>query len=232
MFGAAPLPGQKRRSITFLEIVGIVPSAKHSSLTEEPRAFLYLPFQDQYRSEMTLHARTRGSGPREMALLSASIRNQMRAIDKDLPLSGVGPMLNRMSFALAPIRIAGTILTVSGVLALILAAVGVYGIASFATVRRTREIGIRMALGAEARTLQASLMTKGMGNVLVGALIGGAMSAFVIRLLKPLLIGVSTTDPITLSVALLVLIGVALLGNYIPARQAIRIDPALALREE
>jgi putative ABC transport system permease protein len=175
---------------------------------------------------------TLGIGANDMALLSASIRDQMRAIDKDLPLSGVGPMLNRMSFALAPIRIAGTILTVAGVLALILAAVGVYGIASFATVRRTREIGIRMALGAEARTLQASLIAKGMGNVLVGALIGGTMSAFVIRLLKPLLIGVSTTDPITLSVALLVLIGVALLGNYIPARQAIRIDPALALREE
>jgi putative ABC transport system permease protein len=115
---------------------------------------------------------------------------------------------------------------------LILAAVGVYGIASFATVRRTREIGIRMALGAEARTLQASLIAKGMGNVLVGALIGVTMSAFVIRLLKPLLIGVSTTDPITLSVALLVLVGAALLGNYIPAPQAIRIDPALALREE
>jgi putative ABC transport system permease protein len=140
----------------FFEIVGIVPSAKHSSLTEELRPFAYLPFSNQYRSEMTLHARIRRefAYARNTTLLTAGIRTEVRAIDKDLPLSGVGPMIDRMSFALVPIHIAGTILAIAGILALTLAAVGVYGVASFTAVHRTREVGIRLALGAEPPAAQ------------------------------------------------------------------------------
>ena len=130
-----------------------MPSAKHSFLTEEPRPFVYLPFSNQYRSEMTVHARIRRefAFARNTALLTAGIRAEVRGIDKDLPLSGVGTMVARMSFALVPIRIAGTILAIAGIVGLTLAAVGVYGVASFAAVHRTREIGIRLALGAEPR---------------------------------------------------------------------------------
>lgn len=218
----------------FFEIVGIVPSAKHSFLTEEPRPFVYLPFSSQYRSEMTVHTRMgrEFAFTRNRALLAAGIRTEVRAIDNDLPLSGVGPMVDRMSFALVPIRIAGIILGIAGILVLMLAAVGVYGVASFAVVNRTREVGIRLALGAEPRRVQALLVARGMLTVLAGTVVGITISAFASKLLKPLLIGVSTTDPVTLATTLVVLIGVALLANYIPTRQAVRIDPAVALREE
>lgn len=204
----------------FLEIVGIVRTGKYSSLADERVPFLYLPFQGEYRSDMTLHVRAQA--PSQLSALISNLRSVVRNLDRDLPLSNVGPMRSRMGFALTPARLAELILGISTLVAL----------ASFVVSRRTNEIGIRLALGAAPSDVRALLMRQAMARVAIGLAIGLAMSTLTRRALASLLYGISGTDPVTIAGVSGILVAVALLANYAPIRRAMKVDPAIALRQE
>jgi putative ABC transport system permease protein len=200
------------------------------SLADERVPFLYLPFQGEYRSDMTLHVRTQA--PAQLGALISNLRGVVRNLDRDLPLSNVGPMRSRMGFALTPARLAGLILGISAVVALALAVVGVYGVTSFVVSRRTNEIGIRLALGAAPSDVRALLMRQAMTRIATGLAIGLAMSTLARRALASLLYGISGTDPLMIGGVSGTLVAVALLANYVPIRRAMKVDPAIALRQE
>jgi len=141
-------------------------------------------------------------------------------------------MRSRMGFALTPARLAGFILGISAVVALTLAVVGVYGVTSFVVSRRTNEIGIRLALGAAPSDVRALLMRQAMTRIATGLAIGLAMSTLARRALASLLYGTSGTDPLTIVGVSGTLVAVALLANYVPIRRAMKVDPAIALRQE
>jgi putative ABC transport system permease protein len=164
--------------------------------------------------------------------LATAVRNQVWEIDRDQPVSQIRTMEEIVASAVARQRFSMVLLGVFAGLALVLAAVGIYGVMSYSVAQRTREIGIRMALGA--RRGDVLRMTIGQGLKLVGAGVGLGLLAAVIltRVMSSLLFGISATDPLTFLSISLVLIGVAILASYVPALRATRIDPMLALRHE
>ena len=213
-----------------LEIVGIVRTGKYSSVADERVPFLYLPFQGEYRSDMTLHLRARA--PAEMGALVSSLRAMVRRLNGDLPLSDLGTMRRRMSFAATPMRLARLIFGISAAVALALAVVGVYGVGSFAVGRRANEIAIRLALGGAPAGVRALLMRQAMSRIASGVVIGLALSILIRPAVGSLLIGISATDPLTVAGVCSTLLAAGLLANYLPIRRALRVDPAVALRED
>ena len=190
--------------------------------------FIYTPVAQEPQSGMTLMVRTAG----DPAALIGAVRNEMRALNKDVPLFSVQTMTERIGSQLAADRMIAVLLSVFGGAALLLAAIGIYGVIGYAVAQRTREIGIRIALGAEQRDIVRLIVGQGMVLIVIGAGIGLALALAATRLLKSLLFGVSATDPLTFVSVLVVLIGVALLACYLPARRAMKVDPLVALRYE
>jgi ABC-type antimicrobial peptide transport system permease subunit len=162
----------------------------------------------------------------------AAVRGEVAALDKNLPLYDVKTMRLHLGLALLPARLAGSVLGVFGLVALILAAAGIYGVMAYSVAQRTREIGIRMALGANARDVLRLVTRQGMALALIGMVIGLTAALALTQLLKSLLFGVSATDPLTFVVITLLLMVVALLACWIPARRAAKVDPMIALRCE
>ncbi len=210
------------------EIVGVVRDSKYRQLTEEVRPALFVPVAQDYRANMALHVRTTG----EPGVMVAAVRGEVQALDANLPVYNIRTLEEQKSNSLYTSRMAATLLTVFGLLALGLAAVGLYGVMAYAVHRRTREIGIRMALGAQSKDVLRQVLREGMGLVTIGLTLGlgGAIAAT--RLVTGFLYGVTATDPLTFAGAALLLAGVALLANYLPARRASRTDPLVALRCE
>ncbi len=208
------------------EIVGIVKDSKYRQLTEEVRPAIYVPLAQDYRANMSLHVRTIG----EPETMLAAVRREVQALDANLPVYNIKTLEEQRNSSLYTSRMAATLLTVFGLLALGLAAVGLYGVMAYAVHRRTREIGIRMALGAQRKDVLRQVLREGMGMVAIGLTLGlgGAIAAT--RLVTGFLYGVTATDPLTFAGAALLLAGVALLANYLPARRASRTDPLVALR--
>jgi putative ABC transport system permease protein len=158
------------------------------------------------------------------------VRQKIQAIEKNLPLDDLQPLAVLLDASLYPARMGAVLIGVFGGLALLLAAVGLYGVMSFAVSQRTREIGIRIALGAQARDVLGLVTRQGMTLVTIGLSLG-LLGAFALtRLLKGLLFGVAATDPLTFLAVALLLSGVALLACWIPARRATKVDPLIALR--
>jgi putative ABC transport system permease protein len=211
-----------------IEVVGVVRDIKYRSWSASPEAVFFLPLAQQERSDITLHIRTAGD-PR---LLIEPVRSIVRRLDAELPVASARPMREMMAFTLIPARIAGSILGICGSIALLLAAAGIFGVVAFSVSRRTREFGIRMALGAQRRDVLRLVMGKGMLLVAVGTAIGLAASAGLGQLIQNLLYGVSPFDLVTLCAVSALLAGVALLACYLPARHAVRVDPSVALRYE
>ena len=212
----------------WIEIVGVAQDGKYFSLAEQPTPFVYLPLAQNYESKVTLIAR--GAG--DLNQLMAAIRNEIRGLDGNLPLYDARTMVEHMDLPLSPARIAATALGGFGALALLLAAIGIFGVMSNVVAQRTREIGVRIALGADSKEIIKLIVGQGALLVGIGVVIGLGGAGLGTRLLANLLFGVSTTDPLTFMGVSLLLIGVALLACYLPARRATKVDPLIALRSE
>jgi predicted permease len=211
-----------------LEVVGVVRDGRMQNFREDPRPCFYRPLAQSYVPEMTLIARTPG-GP-DLAL--AEIRRELRALDKDLPVAGAETMHAHLDRALSQERLTASLLSGLGLLALALAVIGIYGVMSFSVAQRTREIGIRMALGAQAPDVLTMILRHAAILLGTGLAIGWAAAALVTRYAVSLLYGVSPTDPWTFVAVSAVLAPAAMLACYLPARRAARVDPMVALRYE
>lgn len=212
----------------YREVVGIVGDSKYNSLTEPRRPFLYLPLLQEYAPQVNLHVRT-SSDPKTLV---AALRGEVQAIDPSLPALNVETLSERVENSLGGERTQATLLGSGGLLALLLAAVGLYGVMSYTVAQRTREIGIRMALGAGRGNVMGLVLKQGVTLVSAGVVLGLGAAFGITRLLSSLLFGVSAVDPLTFIGTSVVLLAVSLLASYIPARRATKVDPLIALRYE
>lgn len=212
----------------WIEIVGIAQNGKYSSLAAINEPFAYLPLAQNYESKVTLIARS-ASDPHQ---LLATIRKEFHGLDESLTPYDARTMLDHMELPLAPARIAATALGSFGALALLLAALGIFGVMSNAVTQRTREIGIRIALGAESWEIIKLIVGQGALLVGIGIAIGLGMAALGTRLLARLLYGVNTLDPVTFVGVTALLAVTAFLACYLPARRATKVDPMIALRQD
>jgi putative ABC transport system permease protein len=206
-------------------VVGIVATAQLKDLAEESKGTFYLP---SYFGASTLVVRTAGD-PRS---LTRAIREQVVAVDKNQPVYDIKTMDERVASSLETRRFAVVLLGIFGGLALVLAAIGLYGVLAFAVAQRTREIGIHMALGAQTRDVLAMVIKQGMSLVLFGVALGIAGAYALTRAMQSLLFEVSATDAATFAVVPLLLAAVGFIACYIPARRATKVDPLVALRYE
>jgi predicted permease len=211
-----------------LQVVGVVEDGKYAGLNETPQPYVCRPMLQAYVGTTTVIVRT-DADPQKLLPV---IRNEVQQLDPNLPLSNARPLSERMALPLLPARVAASVFGSFGLLALILAAIGIYGVMSYTVSRRTHEIGIRVALGAQASDVLRLVIGQGMTLALVGVLIGLSVALLLGRLMKSLLFGLSAADPLTYTGVSALLVCVALLACYIPARRATKIDPMLALRNE
>jgi putative ABC transport system permease protein len=229
LLAAQALRGTGRREDTQVEVVGVVADGRYYTLGEAPQPFIYLPFAQNYSGMMTLHVRA----PRaEAGAVLAALRREAQGVDADVPLMGVMPLKEAVAFSLIPLRLAATVVGALGLFGLLLAALGVYGVVAYTVGARTREIGIRVALGAQGRDVLRLVMRQGVLLAFAGVCLGLAGSLALTRFLASLLYGVSATDPLTFASVALLLAGVALLACLVPARRATKVDPMVALRYE
>ncbi len=212
----------------WLTVAGVVGRVKHESLDSDPRIAFYLP-QTQYPSRaMTVVMRSQG----DPSALSPSVKKELRDIDPDLPMYSVRTMDERVEESLARRRFSMLLLGIFAGMALVLATIGIYGVMAYLVNQGTREIGIRMAIGATQREIVRLVVFQGMRLAITGVGAGLAAAFVFTRLMRSLLFGISSADPVTFAGISLLLTLVALLATYIPARRAARIDPILCLRSE
>jgi len=210
------------------QIIGVARDGKYFSIGEAPRPFIYFSLLQDYEPSAILLVRTSSDSKRMLA----SIRGEVQKLDDKLPVYDVKTMTEHMSLSLFPARIAAALLSSFGLLALALAGVGIYGVMSYSVAQRTREIGIRVALGATPRDVLRLVVWQGVTLALIGLSIGLVGSLVMTRLMSSVLYGVSETDSITFLGISLMLMVVVLLACYIPARRATKVDPMIALRYE
>ncbi|HZF39625.1 MAG TPA: ABC transporter permease, partial [Blastocatellia bacterium] len=210
------------------EIVGIVSDVKQYGLDQATPMQTYEPYKQQTSPSMTLVARTSG----DPANLTAAIRNAVLQLDKEQPIANIRTLDQILSASIAQQRFSTMLLGVFAAVAMLLAAVGIYGVLSYAVTQRTHEIGIRVALGAARRDVLRLVIGQGMLLTLLGVAAGLAVAFALTRLMSTLLFGVSATDPMTFGLIALLIVAVALLACWIPARRATKVDPMVALRQE
>ena len=210
-------------------VVGIARTAKYNGVAEDPIPFIYQPLRQNYTPQATLHVRAAS----DAGSLGAAVRRQVQEIDPTLSVFGIRTLEDQVAQALAPLRINVIVLATFGGLALLLASIGLYGVASYSVGQRTREIGVRMALGAQTSSVLRLVLGHGLllvaAGLVAGVLLALGLSAAIPRDLLP---NVSARDPWTFVTTSAVLALVALIASYIPARRATRIDPLIALRSE
>jgi putative ABC transport system permease protein len=212
----------------WMTVVGVVRDVRQNGLQVQTRIGLYVPMEQWPVSGMTLAVRTDG----DPLSLGDAVRAQIAAIDPDLPLFNLLSMHAVLRQSLWQTVLASRVMGAFALMALVLATVGLYGVISYRVGQRTREIGVRIALGASPGGVRRQVVFQGALLALTGAAIGFAASIALMRLMSGLLFGVSATDPLTIGVVALVLMGAAVLASYIPARRASRVDPVAALRCE
>jgi len=215
-------------------VIGVVADVKNAGLEKPTGTELYLPLnqvKDQALGmERTLYIGVRSEGNPSAAM--NAVRSVVNELDSTLPLANVRSMADVMSATQSRPRFLTLLLTLFSSVALILAAVGIYGVISYSVAQRTREFGVRIALGAQPADLLGIVLRRGMLLAGIGVLTGLAGAFWLTRFLSSLLFGVAPTDPVTFGTIPLVLVGVALLASYIPARRATKVDPMVALRYE
>src|SRR5207302_2694687 len=211
----------------WLTVIGLVKDVRQYELMIEPKPQMYLPFtQANFFDPRALVVKTN----LEPLSLATTVRKTVWDIDKDQPVSDIASMESIVSESLARQRFSMMLLGIFAGLALVLAAVGIYGVMSYSVAQRTREIGIRMALGAQREDVMKLTIGQGLKLVVTGVAFGLAAAVIMTRLMSSLLFGVSATDPMTFVTISFVLVSVAVLASYIPALRATRVDPMFALR--
>jgi len=211
-----------------LQVVGVAANGKYLFVAEDPTPFFYVPLVQNYTSARTLLVRS--SVPPETLL--ASVPAEIHKLAPDLPVTQAKTLKQAIGDDLLEYRLGAGVAMAMGAIGLILAVIGIYGIVSFSAAQRTREIGIRMALGGSARDVMRLILRQGVGMVIVGLGVGVLAALGITRVMTRLLVGVSPSDPMTYAAVSLLLTAVALLACWIPARRATRVDPGVALRYE
>jgi putative ABC transport system permease protein len=217
-------------------IVGVVGDARHSALDKEIHPEIYLPYPQYPDLEpslnLALRVATGQNNPASLSSLATAIRNQVLAVEPNEPVDTVLTMDERLSNSLAERRFQTLLLSIFAAIALVIASVGIYGVISYGVNQRKYEIGIRMALGAQAGDVMKMVIWRGLSLALIGVALGLAAAFALTRVIKSLLFDVSATDPATFALIAIFLIVVALIASFIPARRATKVDPLQALRHE
>jgi putative ABC transport system permease protein len=213
-----------------IQVVGVTRTGKYLFLYETPQLFVYLPLAQSYLSGANLFVYTEGD-PQQLV---PAVRDQISQLDASLPVFGVNTMDAHVKYGkpLLPARLSAMLVGAFGLLGLVLASVGVYGVVSYSVSQRTQEIGIRTALGAQRSNVLAMVLKQGMGMALIGTAVGIVLSFLLFRGLSSVLYGVKSTDFVTLSAVSAILLAVAFAASYVPALRATRVDPVVALREQ
>ena len=212
----------------WLTVIGVVGDMRRQGLEREPIAQMFLPHQQSPSRRMNVLVRTTS----EPTQLAAVVRDEIRSIDRTVSISGVSTLDSQLATAVAPRRFQTWLLSVFSAMALLLAAIGIYGLLHQSVALRTHEIGMRMALGAQSRDVLRLVVGQGMGLALVGIGVGWLAALCLTRVLSALLFGVTPHDAMTFITVPLLLLSVALLACYLPARRASKVDPIVALRNE
>ncbi|HEX7779327.1 MAG TPA: FtsX-like permease family protein, partial [Vicinamibacterales bacterium] len=211
---------------TWHEITGVVKDSKYASVSENRTAVVYLPLSQNHETGMFLHVRATG----DPALLVSAIRREIQTLEPNLPVPDVVPMADTIRTSLYAVRMGASLIAGFGALALVLAAIGIYGVLAFSIARRTREIGIRLALGAAKHQVFGLVVREGMWLVVIGVAIGLTAAAFSGRFLSRFLFGIPATDVVTFAAVPVLLACVALIACLVPARRAMNVAPTDALR--
>src|SRR5581483_1116760 len=217
----------------YLSIVGIVGDIRHVGLDTTPDAEAYVPYTNNLLldvpiSSMTIVLRTTS----DTAATTSAVRSEVASLDRSLPVYNINTMDSLISESMSPWRFNATILGIFAVVALVLAIVGIYGVMAYSVTQRTHEIGIRMALGAQQRDVLKLVVGQGFILSMIGIAVGLAFAFGLTRVMTSLLYGISATDPWTFAAISSLLMLIALLASYIPARRASKVDPMIALRYE
>jgi len=215
-----------KRNNTPSEVIGVVGDVKHAGLDQDVHPTAYWPYPELSFPFMTLVVRTDG----DPAALTAAVRQTVLSLDKDQPLGDVLPMEALLSVSLARTRFATEVLAAFAGMALLLAVSGIYGLVAYDVEERTREIGIRMALGARQRSVMGLILKKGLTLVCLGIGLGTLASLALTRLMTSVLFGIRANDPATFVMVAVMLAGVALVAGFLATRRVSRIEPMSALR--
>jgi predicted permease len=208
-------------------VVGVVADSKYESMSENPKPFFYVPLRQDFDREPDLYVRTTES----LQSSSAAVLREVHALDQNLALYEMATLQEQVNRASSPQLVAVTLVSTLGGLALLLAAVGLYGVMSYAVAQSTRELGLRMALGADAANLLRLVISRGLRLTTGGVLVGAVAALALTRLLGQLLYNVSPYDPVVFVVALAVMTTTAIFACLLPAWRASRTDPARVLRQ-
>jgi ABC-type antimicrobial peptide transport system permease subunit len=230
---SADLNGSEKQDDT-IEIVGIVPATRHALFEKEPIGGIYLPFARGFQSDTSFFVRFHSLSPGNEANTADLIRRTVRDVDPSLPILSLRTFAQHLdsNLDLWLVRAGAALFSIFGALALGLAVVGLYGVKAYSVARRTREIGIRMALGAQGGAVLRMIMGEGFIMVISGVGIGLLLAMATARILSGILYEVGPLDPLAFTVAPLVLIAAALLATWLPARRATQVNPIQALRTE
>jgi ABC-type antimicrobial peptide transport system permease subunit len=214
--------------LPWMTVIGVAGDVRSRRLTEPPQPILYRSLEQSSDLSMSLLIRTRGETPD----LGEQVAREVRAVDPDLPVYAVRTMTDLIDAAVAQRQFLMRLLVAFGMLATALALLGIYGVMSYSVSRRTREIGIRMAIGARQADVSGMVMRSGLALTGAGALAGVAASLGLSRLVRSQLFGVQPSDPLTMGSVLVLMTAVAATAAYLPARRAARVDPVAALRSQ
>jgi putative ABC transport system permease protein len=212
----------------FREVVGIVSQVHHYGLEKQPEPTIYAPYEQMPDKAMALAVRT----TMETQAVVKAVKQAVWSVDPGQPVFQIRGMDEYMSLAETAPRISTVLLAVFAGISMLLAALGIHGVVSYGVAQRTREFGLRMALGATPRQLKALVVRNGLKTALIGLIIGMAGAALLASALRALLYGVAPLDPTVMAAVAALLLTVALIANYVPARRATRIDPMAALHQE
>jgi predicted permease len=220
--------GTYGRELGEFEIIGVVKDAKYGTVTEELRPMAYYPHSQRPQSLNNFVVRTSGA----QAGIVPQVRRAVAEVSRNLPIDDVVSLSEHIGRSLTQQKLVARLASFFGLLALLLACVGLYGVLSYSVARRTNEIGVRMTLGAQSRDVLLLVLRDTFAMVLIGVVIGLLTASYVTRIAESLLFGLKPTDPLTLATATVLLIVFAVFAGYLPARRATKVDPMVALRDE